>query len=106
LRRHYSGPEPKKNGNRISAGGKGVPITPKKTTRTFRHTHAMLLSEVGESLKTAQELLGHSDLETTLAVYTHTVPETQRRDVARVAGVLFSDVLNSASSQKLSERVN
>lgn len=49
---------------------------------------------------------GHSDMETTLAVHTHTVPNTQRRAVARVAGVLFSDVLNSASMQKLSEHVN
>jgi integrase len=79
---------------------------PRVSWHSFRHTHATLLSEVGESLKTAQALLGHSDLETTLAVYTHTVPETQRRAVARVAGVLFSDVLNSASLQNLSGHVN
>src|SRR5215472_7054693 len=33
---------------------------------SFRHTHATQLAEVGESLRTAQALLGHSDLETTL----------------------------------------
>jgi hypothetical protein len=28
-------------------------------------------------------------------VYTHTIPDSQKRAVERVAGVLFSDVLNS-----------
>jgi len=35
--------------------------------------------------------------ETTLNVYTHTVSDSQRNAVERVAGVLFSDVLSSAS---------
>ena len=43
---------------------------------SFRHTHATLLGEVGESLRTAQAILGHSDLETTLHVYTHAIPES------------------------------
>jgi integrase len=56
-----------------------------------RHTHATILGEVGESVKTAQALLGHSDLETTLNVYTHAIPESQRRAVDKVAGILFAD---------------
>jgi integrase len=59
----------------------------------LRHTHATLLAEVGESIKTAQALLGHSDLGTTLNTYAHAIPDSQRRAVERVAGVLFSDVL-------------
>jgi integrase len=39
---------------------------PRVSWHSFRHTHATLLHESGESLKTAQALLGHSDLETTL----------------------------------------
>jgi integrase len=72
---------------------------PRISWHSFRHTHATLLSEVGGSLKTAQALLGHSDLETTLNVYTHSIPDSQKTAVERVAGVLFSDVLNSASGQ-------
>jgi len=52
------------------------------------------LGEVGESLKTAQAILGHSDLETTLNIYTRAIPDSQRRAVERVAVVLFSDVPN------------
>jgi integrase len=39
---------------------------PRVSWHSFRHTHATLLAEVGESIKTAPSLLGHSDLGTTL----------------------------------------
>jgi integrase len=55
--------------------------------------HATLLTEVGESIKTAQALLGHSDIGTTLNTYAHVIPDWQRRAVEKVAGFLFSDVL-------------
>lgn len=79
---------------------------PRVSWHSFRHTHATLLSEVGGSLKTAQALLGHSDMETTLNVYTHTIPDSQKTAVERVAGVLFSDVLNSAADEIPGGRVN
>jgi integrase len=67
---------------------------------SFRHTHATLLAEVGESIKTAQALLGHSDLETTLNTYAHAIPSSQRRAVDRLADVLFSNVLNSSENKR------
>src|SRR5215472_3417457 len=72
---------------------------PRVSWHSFRHTHATLLHANGETLKTAQALLGHSDLETTLNTYTHTVSDSQRNAVERVAGVLFSDVLNSEAER-------
>ncbi len=66
---------------------------PRVSWHSFRHTHATQLADLGESLKTAQALLGQSDLETTLNTYMHAIPESQRRAVDRVAGVLFSNVL-------------
>jgi integrase len=66
---------------------------PRISWHSFRHTHATLLTEVGESIKTAQAQLGHSDLATTLNLYAHVIPDSQRRAVERVAGVLFSSVL-------------
>jgi integrase len=71
---------------------------PRVSWHSFRHTHATQLAESGESLKTAQALLGHSDLETTLNTYMHVIPASQRRAVEQVAGVLFSDVLKLESS--------
>jgi integrase len=59
-----------------------------------------LLGEVGESVKTAQAILGHSDIETTLNTYMHVIPDSQRRAVERVAGVLFPDVPKSPSGKQ------
>jgi integrase len=72
---------------------------PRISWHSFRHTHATLLTEVGESIKTTQSLLGHSDLGTTLNTYSHVIPASQRRAVERVSEVMFSSVL------KLGEKV-
>lgn len=72
---------------------------PRVSWHSFRHTHATLLAEVG-SIKTAQSLLGHSDLGTILNTYAHVIPDSQRRAVERVAGVLFSDVLKLEDGAK------
>jgi integrase len=52
---------------------------PRVGWHSLRHLHATLLSEAGEPLKVAQAQLGHADLQTTLGVYTHVLPESQRR---------------------------
>jgi integrase len=68
---------------------------PRVSWHSFRHTHATLLHASGEPLKTAQALLGHSDLETTLNVYSHTLSDSQKNAVERVAEILFNGVLDS-----------
>jgi len=65
---------------------------PRVAWKAFRHTHATLLSDAGESIKLAQAQLGHSDLGTTLQVYTHRIPESQRRAVDNLERVLFPSV--------------
>ena len=67
---------------------------PRISWHSFRHTHATLLHASGEPLKTAQALLGHSDLETTLNVYTHKVTDSEKRAVECVGAELFG-VLDS-----------
>lgn len=79
---------------------------PRISWHSFRHINPTLLGEVGESVKTAQAILGHSDLETTLNTYMHAIPDSQRRAVERVAGVLFPDVPNFSPDSKESGRVN
>ena len=70
---------------------------PRVSWHSFRHASGTWIGEVGESVKTAQAILGHSDLETTLNIYMHAIPDSQRRAVERVAGVLFPDVPKLAS---------
>lgn len=62
---------------------------PRVSWHSFRHTHATQLPESGESLKTAQTLLSHLDLETMIA-------DSATRCRPSVRGfVSFSDVLES-----------
>ncbi|MGT2800971.1 integrase [Streptococcus phage Javan290] len=49
---------------------KGTPLRP-ITIHQFRHTHASLCFEAGMTLKQVQYRLGHSDLKTTMNIYTH-----------------------------------
>jgi integrase len=56
---------------------------PSISWHSFRHIYATLLSDLGESLKTAQAQLGHARLSTTAEIYTHAVPASQRAAVEK-----------------------
>jgi integrase len=65
---------------------------PRVSWHSFRHANATLMGDIGESIKTAQSILGHSDIETTLNTYMHAIPDSQRRAVERVAKVLLPNI--------------
>lgn len=50
---------------------------PDITLHGFRHTHASILFEAGVSMKEVQTRLGHSNITTTMNVYTHTSKKIQ-----------------------------
>lgn len=47
----------------------------------LRHTHASLLFASGANIKYVQERLGHSDIQTTMNVYTHVTKDTKEKDL-------------------------
>ena len=49
----------------------GVPKKIKITAHMLRHTYATMLYTSGVDVKTAAKLLGHSDKQTTIQIYTH-----------------------------------
>lgn len=59
--------------------------TPWVSWHTFRRTHATLLQLAGGSAKDAQAQLGHSQITTTLGMYTFPIPAHQRAAVERLS---------------------
>ncbi len=56
---------------KLRIANNGVPIADDITPHMFRHTFASDLYDAGIDIKRAQYILGHSDIKTTLAIYTH-----------------------------------
>ena len=55
------------------------------TVHALRHTFCSMLAENGVNLKTASELMGHSDTNTTLKIYTHVQKEEKKRGIATLS---------------------
>ena len=49
------------------------------TVHGFRHTHASLLFEAGTPMQDVKERLGHSDINTTMNIYTHVTKSEQKK---------------------------
>ena len=73
------------NGKRSKYDPKGVPITiPRITPHWLRHTFCTLLYLSGTDVLTAKEQMGHSDIKTTLGIYTHLDKEHKRNAVSKL----------------------
>ena len=67
----------------MRAAQRELPDLPWVTLKGLRHTHATLLLQSGEASKVVQERLGHSDIGTTLNIYSHVTPTIQREALDR-----------------------
>jgi integrase len=56
---------------------------------TFRHTYSTLLHAYGTDMKVQQELLRHSDIRTTMNIYTHTVSPALREANSKVVRMVL-----------------
>lgn len=55
-----------------------------KKFHSMRHTYATRLFEADVPIKTVQKLMGHSDITTTMNIYTHVMPEKMADDVQKL----------------------
>jgi hypothetical protein len=58
---------------------------------TFRHTYSTLLRAYGADMKVQQELLRHSDIWTTMNIYTHTVSPALREANSKVVRMILPE---------------
>ncbi len=73
---------------RLAQRALGAEALPRLTLHGLRHTHATLLLELGIHPKVVQERLGHSNISTTMNIYSHVTPTMQREAVERLAGLM------------------
>ena len=54
----------------------------------FRHTHASLLFESGVTMESVKERLGHSDIQTTVNIYTHITQKNKDKTAKKFANYM------------------
>ncbi len=57
-------------------------------THALRHSHASLLTSIGENALVIRDRLGHEDIQTTLGTYGHLYPNTNREVADRLTNIL------------------
>ena len=65
----------KRPDRRIKSICRELGIDDSRTFHSIRHTYATRLFEMDIPVKTVQSLLGHSDIQTTMNIYTHVMKE-------------------------------
>jgi len=62
---------------------------------TFRHSAASMVNAETGNLKLAQKLLGHSNLNTTADVYTHTSAEDERKAALALERAIYGNLFQT-----------
>jgi len=91
----------------IQAGGHTASRSRKKlvvvdhiTAHMMRHTYASLLYEAGVDLKSAQRILGHSDIETTMEIYTHLTKKKEAQAIDSINRHFESTYIHKKPKEK------
>lgn len=76
-------------------GGDGLVLLPPFSCHTLRHTFTTRLCEAGINVKVIQDVLGHSDVSTTLNIYADVTKEMQRLAVEQLKEYYSSQTKNA-----------
>jgi integrase len=75
----------------VAAAKTKMPELQEMTIKGLRHTHATLLLEAGVPAKVVQERLGHSNIQTTMNIYSHVSPNMQKDAVEQLRKLFSND---------------
>lgn len=89
-----NGKKPKK----CSPGEKPM-LIPRFTAHWLRHTFVTLMYFAGVDVLTAKEQAGHSDIKTTLSIYTHLDRQHKRKNIAKLDDFLSKKDCGSSAGQ-------
>ena len=69
--------------NKYDPKGNEITILP-FTPHNLRHTFCTIMYEAGIDVLTAKEQMGHSDVKTTLAIYTHLDSQHKKKNISKM----------------------
>ncbi|MBQ4572100.1 MAG: site-specific integrase [Clostridia bacterium] len=69
------------------------------TPHELRHTFCTIMYEAGVDVLTAKEQMGHSDVKTTLEIYTHLDAEKKKNDISKLDAFLTPQKANASQMQ-------
>lgn len=84
-----------------SKEGENLVLLPKFSCHNLRHTFATRLCEAGVNIKVIQDMLGHSDIRTTMDIYTDVTNELRNREVKVLEMYLNVEMNDTPNTPKI-----